>query len=195
MTLTDTAQADPSTTRLLGLATTGDREAWEAIVSRYDRLVWAVVRAHGFDDSQAADVVQTTWLRLVDHIDRIREPEAASAWLATTARRESWRVLRRARRERPIDDDRPFEAARQDVVDDDPEERALSAETRRMVSRCVNELPERCRALLQALMTDPPPTYNEVSALLHMPVGSIGPTRGRCLQSVQRSLERLGWQQ
>lgn len=195
MAVATTTQAEPSTTRLLGLATAGDQEAWAAIVSRYNRLVWAVVRAHGFDDSQAADIVQTTWLRLVDHIDRIREPEAASAWLATTARRESWRVLRRADREQPTGDDHPFEAANRHRRDDDPEERALFADMQRTVGRCVNELPERCRLLLQILMSDPPPTYNEVSEMLHMPVGSIGPTRGRCLQSVLRSLQRMGWQQ
>jgi DNA-directed RNA polymerase specialized sigma24 family protein len=124
----------------------------------------------------------------------IREPEAISGWLATTARRESWRVLHDARRERPIVDERQFDVATHQWFGEEPEQHALSVELQRTVQRCVEQLPERCRLLLRILMKDPPPSYEEVSATLHMPIGSIGPVRGRCLQSARQSLRRMGWQ-
>jgi RNA polymerase sigma factor (sigma-70 family) len=173
MTMLNTTQADFSTARLLELATAGDQDARAAIIDRYNRLVWTVVRAHVIDDNRAAEVVQTTWSRLLDHIAAIRDPEATGAWLATTARRESWRVLHQARRERPIDEERSLEAATRLAFEDEPEQRALFAELQRMVWRCVDDLPDHYRLLLQTLMVDPPPTYRVVSVELCMPIGSI----------------------
>ncbi|MGH3921580.1 MAG: RNA polymerase sigma factor [Pseudonocardiaceae bacterium] len=175
---------------LVRSAAAGDEAAWEAIVVRYSGLLWHVVRAHRLDDTEAADVVQTTWVRLVEHLGRIREPEAVGAWLATTARRESLRVLRRADRERPTDDGAPLEI--DDWPEAGPEARALTAEVNRVLWRCVDELPERHRILLRLLMADPPPTYEEISAILGMRIGSIGPTRARCLERLRRSIERTG---
>ncbi|MGH8901324.1 MAG: RNA polymerase sigma factor [Egibacteraceae bacterium] len=193
MALRCSDNVEPRVTGMAGLvrsAAGGDETAWEAIVARYSRLLWHVVRAHRLDDTEAADVVQTTWVRLVEHLGRIREPESVGAWLATTARRESLRVLRRADRERPTDDGAPLEI--DDWPEAGPEARVLAAEASRVLWRCVDELPERYRTLVRLLMVDPPLTYEEISVILSMPIGSIGPTRARCLERLRRSIERTG---
>src|SRR5690606_40811600 len=93
--------AETTVGQLLVAAATGERQAWDALVDRYGRLVWSVVRSFGLDQATAADVSQTVWLRLVEHCDRIRDPQRLPGWLATTARRESIRVLRAQRRQQP----------------------------------------------------------------------------------------------
>jgi RNA polymerase sigma factor (sigma-70 family) len=176
---------------LVRSAAAGDESAWEAIVTQYKGLVWSVVRAHRLKESDAADVVATTWLRLVQYLPRIRQPEAIGAWLAITTRRESLRLLQRGSREHLTHD-----GAVPDIVERptaDPEAQALAADVGRVLWQCVDELPERCRVLLRMLSTDPPATYKEVSATLMMPIGSIGPTRARCLGCLRRSLERASW--
>jgi len=185
-------QANPSTSprstaELIQAAAAGDEEAWEALVDRYNGLVWAVIRAHRLHHHEAADVAQTTWLRLVQHLKHIRRPEAAGAWLATTARRESLRVLRRIDRECPTEDSR---LDCPDAISHGPETQALAAEVDRVLHDCLDALPTHCQALLRALMSDPLPSYKEISDALDLPVGSIGPTRGRCLQCLRRIIER-----
>jgi RNA polymerase sigma factor (sigma-70 family) len=103
---------------LVRSAAAGDQAAWEEIVDRFTSLVWATARAHRLSRADAADVAQTTWLRLVENLDRIREPEALGAWLATTARRESLRVIRHGARESPTDDPDLFEPPTDESVDD-----------------------------------------------------------------------------
>ena len=103
---------------LVRSAAAGDQAAWEEIVDRFTSLVWATARAHRLSRADAADVAQTTWLRLVENLDRIREPEALGAWLATTARRESLRVIRHGARESPTDDPDLFEPPTEESVDD-----------------------------------------------------------------------------
>lgn len=183
-------RADASIEELLRSAAVGDEVAWEMIVDSYSGLIWHVARAHRLSDSEAADVVQTTWLRLVQHLGRIRDPEAVGGWLVTTARRESLRALRLAGRERPTADLRDLEEA--DRYEQDPEVHTLAAEFHGMVWRCVDGLPERCRTLLRVLLADPPVSYQKVSAALSMPIGSIGPTRARCLQHLRHSVDRAG---
>jgi RNA polymerase sigma factor (sigma-70 family) len=186
----DDSDVDPRKPEMVDLvrsAAAGDQAAWNAIVARYSGLIWHVVRTYRLSHSDAADVVQTTWLRLVQHLERIRDPEAVGAWLATTAHRESLRVLRRASQECTTDDgflevvDRP-EAG--------PEAQALVAEEKRILWRGINELSEGCQRLLRVLMTDTPMTYEQVSVMLGKPIGSIGPTRARCLECLRRVLER-----
>src|SRR4051812_25387496 len=89
---------------LLGAARDGDQRAWDALVSRYSGLLWAIARSHRLDAADAGDAIQTTWLRLVEHLDRVHDPERVGGWLATTMRRECLRALRRGGRERPVDD-------------------------------------------------------------------------------------------
>src|SRR2546423_2044677 len=91
------------TAEMVSAAALGEPAAWDALVDRYARLVWAVARAFGLSDADAADVSQTTWLRLAEHLPRLREPDRIGAWLATTARREAMRALARTRREQPLD--------------------------------------------------------------------------------------------
>jgi len=165
---------------LVHAAGEGDQAAWNSIVERFGGLIWATVRAHRLSTGDGAEVVQTTWLRLVEHLDRIRDPERLGGWLATTARNECLRQIRHSAREVPSDMT-AFEQG------DDPtlEHGLLTAERDRAFWKAFTELGERCQALLRVLMAETEPSYQEVSAALGMPVGAIGPTRRRCL-------ERLG---
>jgi RNA polymerase sigma factor (sigma-70 family) len=173
---------------VLQAAANGDRQAWNALVARYNGLIWSVARAHRLGDADAADVVQTTWLRLVEQLDRIRNPEGVGAWLATTARRECLRVLRVGQRHVLTDGfDLPDEQA-----DGALDARLLAGERDATLWRAFGQLGERCRTLLRVLVADPPPSYDEVGAALDMPVGSIGPTRARCLEQLRRKLAVAG---
>ncbi len=172
---------------LLQLAAAGDRAAWSTLVERYEGLLWAIARSHRLDEPSASDVVQTTWLRLVEHIDRLRNPEALAGWLAATARNECLRVLRHQSRQVPTDDDSmPVDSV--PPVDD---ARLLERERDAELWRAFATLPARCQSLLRMLALDPAPSYEEIGAALGMAIGSIGPTRGRCLESLRRALEKL----
>lgn len=168
---------------LLEAAASGDQQAWDAIVERFSSLVWATARAHRLSRDDAADVAQTTWLRLVEHLDRIRDPERLGAWLATTARHESLRVIRRGGREQPTDEPDLFEAPDDDAVD----RLLLEQERDGALWRAFASLSDRCKTLLRVLLADEPPSYEEVGAALGMPVGAIGPTRMRCIDRLRRT--------
>ena len=163
-------------------ATSGDVEAWDRIVHRFAGLVWAVVRGHRLSAEDAADVAQTTWLRLVEHLGRLRDPERLGVWLATTARHECLRTLRRTARLVPADID-PDGLA--DCHAPEAEGRLLAQERDAELWRAFESLPTDCQNLLRVLMAVPAPSYAEVSAALGMPVGSIGPRRARCLQRLR----------
>jgi RNA polymerase sigma factor (sigma-70 family) len=178
-------------TELFRRAEAGDRAAWNAIVDRYTKLLWSVARAHRLGDADAADVVQTTWLRLVEHFGRIADPECLPGWLATTARRECLHTLRRAGRE--------VVAAAEDVVLDVVDERVPPVDARLLAEerdvalwRCFERLSVRCQVLLRILMGTPPADYVTVAAALGMPLGSIGPTRGRCLDQLRKLVTGAG---
>jgi RNA polymerase sigma factor (sigma-70 family) len=176
-------------TRLLHAAKAGDQRAWDALVDRYSGLVWSIARAHRLSAADAADVSQTTWLLLAEHLDRITNPEAVGGWLATTARRESLRVLRVSARALPSGAGE-FVPDRADAGELDSA--LLTSERNRMLWRAFGAIPERCQRLLRVLMADPPPSYQDVAQALEMPVGSIGPTRGRCLETLRAELARVG---
>jgi RNA polymerase sigma factor (sigma-70 family) len=165
-------------------ASAGDRGAWEALVERFGGLVWSVARAHGLSGADAADVSQTAWLRLVEHLERIRDPERVGRWLASTARHEALRILQRAGRQIPVAEEGELEPA--EPVVETPEARLLAAERSGILWRAFAALPPRCQRLLRVLMTDPPPSYQETAEALGMPIGSIGPTRARCLDRLRR---------
>jgi len=171
---------------LVRAAGDGDAQAWNALVEQFSGLVWAVVRGHRLRDADAADVVQTTWLRLVEHLDAIRDADRVGAWLVTTARRESLRVLQRGSRQLPTED------VGLEVGDPvpGPEALAVAADSDRALWRGLAQLPQRCRTLLRVLAADPPPSYAAVSAGLGLPIGSIGPTRARCLAQLRAMLAR-----
>ena len=164
---------------LLREAGQGSQQAWDALVARYGSRVWAVVRAFRLSPADAADVFQTTWLNLVTHVDRIREPERLGAWLATTARHECLGTLRRTGRQVPVGDQLDLETPAAAVTPVDSA--VLASERDAELWRAMGRLPEHCQRLLRVLMADPAPTYEEVSRALDIPIGAIGPTRGRSL--------------
>jgi RNA polymerase sigma factor (sigma-70 family) len=148
-------------------------------------LVWSVAKTFDLDSADSADVVQTTWLRLVEHLPRLHSPHHVGAWLAATTRNECLRLLRRARREVPNDLDRDQHTA----TEPSPEEVVLDAERRTHVLDMFARLPERCQAVLRVLASSPPPSYADAAAALGVPIGSIGPTRARCLERLRGLLE------
>jgi RNA polymerase sigma factor (sigma-70 family) len=180
--------ADPSTSDLVRDAAVGDQRAWDQLVERYSRLVWAVVRGHRLGQADAADVWQTTWLRLVEHLGRLRNPDQLAGWLSTTARNECLRVVRLGRRERP-DEQVALGRHSEGSPVPGPESALLADEERAAVAAAFARLSERCQALLRLLVAEPGLSYVEVSRALGIPVGGIGPTRGRCLQQLRVLIE------
>jgi RNA polymerase sigma factor (sigma-70 family) len=164
-----------------GHVLTLDEAAWGRLVARYGGLVWAVARAHRLSDADAADVCQATWLRLVEHLDRVRDRGALGGWLATTARRECLRMLRAGGRVVPVADP-------PDSIDDraQVDARLLASERDERLWSAFGRLERRDRALLRMLAADPRPSYEEIGCALGMPVGSIGPTRARALERLRR---------
>jgi RNA polymerase sigma factor (sigma-70 family) len=177
----------PDPTLLVRLAAGGDKPAWERLVDQYSRLIWAMTRDFRLAETDAADVVQATWLRLLEHIDRIEYPERIGSWLATTARHECLRHLAASKRLMLVDDhDAAFGST---VHQPEVDERLLAEERAEAVREAVATLPTRSQQLLQLLMADPPVSYTEISDQLGLPIGSIGPTRGRCLERLRLILQ------
>jgi RNA polymerase sigma factor (sigma-70 family) len=179
---------------LVRAAASGDSDAWEAIVRRFSGLVWAVTRGYRLGQADAADVFQTTWLRLAEHLDRITDPERVGAWLATTTRRESLRVAQASSRTIPADDTTlvslgqvEHHSPEQAVLDS--EQAMLDSQRARQLWRAFRELSARCQRLLRVLLAVPPPSYAEAAAALDIPIGSIGPTRARCLDRLRQILK------
>ncbi len=171
-------------------AAAGDRRAWEELVDAYVGLIWRITASHRLTPGDAADVSQTTWLRLLESIDRLQDPSRVGAWLATTARRECLRVLGQNKRSVPVGEDSAFDGDGANSVELDA---GLLADERDVAVRAaLRRLPQRCQDLLGLLMMDPPPSYEEIAAALGMPIGSIGPTRGRCLKRLAEMLEAEG---
>jgi RNA polymerase sigma factor (sigma-70 family) len=162
-----------------------DTTAWNALIERFAKLVRGVARAHRLAPHHADDVEQNTWLKLFEHLDRLRDPANVGAWLHTTATRESLRLIRDAARERPTDVD--VLTDRQDASA--PEGRLADIDRRAALSEALAGLSERDRALLQMLFADDEPSYAEISVALDMPVGSIGPTRARVLERLRADPE------
>lgn len=169
---------------LIHAANAGDQAAWEEIVDRFSGLVWATTRAHRLSRAEAADVAQTTWLRLVENLDRIHDPERLGAWLGTTARRECLRHIRLRSRELATDESMLFEAPSEDRAAD----RLITRERNTALRRAFSRISERCQSLLRLLAADPI-SYEEIGAALGMPIGAIGPTRARCLEQLRRTPE------
>jgi RNA polymerase sigma factor (sigma-70 family) len=176
---------DPSVIALVARLTGGDQEAWHEIIDRYAPLVWSICVRYQLERRDIDDVGQSVWLALVENIASLREPAALPGWLATTTRNECLRALRSARRQAvasmPADDLMVPDSALP------VEQEILEAERHAALRAAFAELPPACHDLLSLLMSDPPPGYAEISARLGMPVGSIGPTRARCLDRLRRS--------
>ncbi|HEY7988881.1 MAG TPA: sigma-70 family RNA polymerase sigma factor [Lapillicoccus sp.] len=178
---------------LLRAASEGDQEAWNAITDRFTSLLWSVARSYRLGSDDAEDVVQNTWLRLLENLTRIDNPEALPGWLATTARREALGILRR--RGRTVltrDEDLGVDLA--DPASTELDSALLEDERDVELWASFAKLPERCQQLLRVLMACDRPVYAEVSAAFDMPIGSIGPTRMRCLERLRKLVAESGYQ-
>src|SRR4051812_47572179 len=149
---------------LVRAAAAGDHAAWNGLVDRYNGLVWSVARSHRLSSADASDVVQTTWLRLVENLGRLQDPERVGAWLATTARRECLRTLRHSARLLPT------EELPEEGVDARLDAALLVDERDRALWQAFGGLSDRCQALLRILVADPPPSYEDIGASLDMPI-------------------------
>jgi RNA polymerase sigma factor (sigma-70 family) len=176
-----------STTTLLERAADGDQVAWTQLVDNYDRVVRSVAGSFRLQAADVSDVAQTTWLRLMQHLHTIRDPERLAGWLAVTATRESLAILRRASRHAPMVEDTPDPDP---AID--PEATVAASDAARDLWATVAELPSRQQQLLIALFRDELDSYNEVGAKCAMPIGSIGPTRARALARLRNGLAERG---
>jgi len=177
----------PGIAGLVRDAAGGDRGAWERLVEQYARLIWSFTAEFKLMESDAADVAQTTWLRLLEHIDRIEYPDRVGSWLAATARNECLRSLAARKRVVLAHDDEVFTGVV--ASGSEVDERILADERDQVVRDALSRLPGRWQRLLELLMADPPASYAEISDQLGLPVGSIGPTRGRCLAQLRVFLQ------
>ncbi|HWE88082.1 MAG TPA: sigma-70 family RNA polymerase sigma factor [Pseudonocardiaceae bacterium] len=185
-----------STSELARAAGAGDQAAWRELVRRYNGLVWTVAREHGLPAADAADVTQATWLALAQRLPRLRDPDRLAAWLATTARRQSLRVLAIRRRETPLDwadvhtvlDGIHVDGG----YDAGPDGAVLAADADGALWRAFGTLPDRCRQLLRLLAHAPELSYAQAGRALGIGLGSVGPTRSRCLAALRRRLESAG---
>jgi RNA polymerase sigma factor (sigma-70 family) len=181
---------DCTVTLLVHAAADGDREAWDSLVVRYTPLVLSVAARFRLGSPDAADVAQTVWLRLLQHIATLREPAALPGWIVTTTKHECLRLLAANRR---IDSFDPMleppgrSDFRQTTWSEDFTEGLIHAEQHEALLIAFAGLPERDRQLLTLLIKDPSPTYAEISDLLKIPIGSIGPNRARALDRIRRS--------
>ncbi len=162
----------------------GDPDAWGDLVERYLGMVHAICRGYHLGADDAADVNQVVWLRLVEHLGRIRSPDAVGGWIAATTRNECVRVLRAQGRTLLVDDADLEGCDGLGGIDVG----LLVYERDRSLMAAFACLDDRCQRLLRLLMTEPRPSYGEIGAALDMPVGSIGPTRARCLDQVRRMI-------
>jgi RNA polymerase sigma factor (sigma-70 family) len=195
MTATPKPDAKPRTgrARLSGEAITilvkaagaGDQNAWNRLVEEFGSLIWAIARAHRLHDADAADVSQTTWVALHQHINKLNNPAGVGAWLATTARRECLAVLRGGQRRVLFGDSCP----EHEPPEPPPGDALLVTERNEALWRSFSRLRASDQALLRLLTADPPTPYKEIAAALDMPIGSVGPTRQRALARLRELLD------
>jgi RNA polymerase sigma factor (sigma-70 family) len=185
---------EPTDEALIQACRQGEAHAWEALVLRYQRLIYAIPRRAGLSDEMAADVFQRVWIVLLEHLDRIEQPERIGAWLTTAAKRETWRAGRSQRAVPGLIDE--FHAETVALPSDAPlpDDVLEELEEQHMVRTSLAALDQRCRNLLTLLYyrEDPPP-YQEIARILDMRPGSIGPTRTRCLTKLRLLLDRAGF--
>lgn len=171
---------------LLVRAAGNDRDAWNELVDRFGQMVWSVARSFGLDEATAKDVSQTVWLKLIENCDRIKEPEKLPGWLATTCKREAIRVSKLRKRAVPTD----FEF---DIEDDSAslESMLIEDEERRTLVEAFARLSEGCRQLLRLLTIEPPLSYEDIAEATGRPIGSLGPTRSRCIERLKVAMSGI----
>jgi RNA polymerase sigma factor (sigma-70 family) len=178
------------TAELVRACVTGVQPAWRALVERHSALVWKIARSHRLSPADCEEVFQLTWLSVYQHLGKLREPQRFADWLTTCARRESLKQLARSSRYLPVGDSTQFDREDASAEPGDAPDRALlAAERRAEVQAALRRLPPRDQALLTLLTAEPAPGYDEISRVLGVARGSIGPLRGRALR---RLAEELG---
>jgi RNA polymerase sigma factor (sigma-70 family) len=173
-------------------AAAGDSHAWEQLIDRYESLLWSITRAYRLSAEDSADVVQLTWLRLLDNLERIRDPRRLAGWLATTCRRECLAVRRRSQSSVSVENERMDRLLGGEPPADEP---VLTADQFATLWEAFHRLSEWCQRVLRALVVNPehgPPSYRLVAAELQVPVGSLGPTRARCLNQLRKLFDNGG---
>lgn len=178
----------PTLNELVDDCMAGNQDSWNRIVERYTPLIWAIARGHRLSAADSEDVSQTTWMRVIQHLGKLRDPEKLAQWIAVSARRESLKIIEKSGRSVPVGDSPVFD--RSEPSENHPEERALAKERDNEVLLAYCALSPKCQALLGLLVTDPPMSYDEISATLGMPRGSLGPIRARCLAHLGKLLQR-----
>jgi RNA polymerase sigma factor (sigma-70 family) len=177
---------DYPVTRLVKLAAQGDEWAWREIVSRYTPLLASVISHYRLTAAEAQDVAQTVWLRLIEHLGTLREPEALPMWIITTSKRESTHCLSGQRRIVPLDPQDPLWLAAT-AEESEPEADLIRAERHQALLAGLAELPARQRELLLLLLADPPFSYEAIRQRTGLAIGSIGPTRNRALERLRQT--------
>ncbi|MFI9825520.1 RNA polymerase sigma factor [Streptomyces sp. NPDC052013] len=178
----------PTLNELVDDCIAGNQDSWNRIVERYTPLIWAIARGHRLSAADSEDVSQTTWMRVIQHLGKLRDPEKLAQWIAVSARRESLKLIEKSGRSVPVGDSPIFD--RSEPSENHPEERALARERDDEVLLAYCALSPKCQALLGLLVTDPPMSYDEISATLGVPRGSIGPNRSRCLAHLRKLLQQ-----
>jgi RNA polymerase sigma factor (sigma-70 family) len=176
-----------TTTELLRAAAAGDQAAWRELVHRFEPAVASTIVAHRLQHADAHDAAQRTWLRMIEHQHEIREPEALGGWLRTTARHECLRIIRDRQRVEPLGDAEGAEFRDAAVH---VEQSIVDADTVNRLRSLVDVLPPRAAVIVTELFRDEPPDYAELAHRMGIPIGSIGPTRGRALRMLRRLLEQ-----
>lgn len=181
------------------LSEKGDPAAWDALIARYEALIFSLPVRMGLSQADAEDIFQNVCVLLLQHLADLRDTERLAGWLVSTTRREVWRVQKRqsAQRQKESSDEEWLMEAGESLTDPSqplPEAMLLAIEEQQMVREAMTELPDRCRRLLTMLYcADPPAAYTEVAETLDLPLGSIGPNRARCLQRLHKILQTLGF--
>ena len=184
----------PTDRELLNACRKGDEASWEVLVERYQRLIYAIPRRAGLNEDQASEVFQEVFATLLQKLNDITDPDRLHAWLVTTARRKTWRLLSKERLLHPAsvgDEERDEEMSA--VVDNAPlpDETLMRLEEQHRIRTALLALDERCQKLLTLLYYRPePPSYAEIAETFGTSEGSIGPTRARCLKKMLQLLER-----
>ena len=170
----------------------GDQLAWEKLIRRYQRLIYAIPLRAGLDEDQAADIFQDVFTTLFQKLNDIEEPEKLQAWLVTTTRRKTWRIISQSQAGARAATNHDLQQEEASTIRDEtplPDEQLLMLEEQHRIRTALSSLDERCRTLLELLFyRQEPPSYAEIAASLGIPEGSIGPTRARCLAKLLRML-------
>lgn len=180
-----------SDAELISACKTGEEAAWDALVDRYERLVYTIPARYGLTPAEVSDVFQSVWLALLKNLENLRQPDRVAAWLVTTTRRECWERRRGVNYERVITAELDGQLVKQKSDEPSPDEIVATYERHEALRQAMDRLDDRCGRLLNLLYFDPDiPSYADVAETLSMPIGSIGPLRARCLKKLRKILEK-----